>query len=294
MRCPRCEKPFDDDDLPAACEICGAELPRRREPARRAPIRADLVKIYEPRTEGDLALVRAILSSAGIASFALGEHIRLTRPCFDTPLAIAVAADEAERALEALRRQGVVPAAVEGSDLDRFWLGPVAAALAAPHVGALAAEIGSCEASFRASIFARLEAAGPRGIALLEDLVLALGHRGPSAAAREAAAYVAASEALRDRRPALAAALGALIGASSPVEVALRVASMLERFRGSTEAERAIVPLLDHADAAVRDAAIEALYSISGGETLGFEPDASADQRGAAVARWRARVGGRP
>lgn len=257
------------------------------------PIYTELVRIYEARTEADLTLVRAILAGAGIQAFAFGEQIRLARPNVDSPKAVLVPMDDATRAAEVLRQQGVIPGVVEAEDLDRLWVGLVVPLLAAPNAMPLAAALGRRDASFRTALFQALERAGPRGVALLEDVTLALALRGPTTAAREAAAFVAASEPLRERRPFVAATLGALVRRACPSEIALRVASMLERFRLLAEAERALVPLLEHAEPAVRDAAIEALFSISGGETLGYEPDALAEARATAVERWWARVGGR-
>jgi hypothetical protein len=294
MRCPRCDREIDDDEDAATCDVCGAALASARPtPAPPAPVRAEyteLVRIYVARDEGELALVRAILAAAGIPAYGYVEslHSRI-----DEPRAVAVPVDLAARAAEVLRRQGVVASEPDMPDLERLWLGLVAPLLSAPHAAAFAAEVGRREPALRAALFADLERAGPRGLSLLSDLVLALALRGPDAAAREAAVFLAACEAFRGLRPGFAAALGALVRTTSPVEVARRVAGMLARFRGLGEAERGLVPLLAHAVAGVRDEAIEALYSISGGETLGFEPDAPEDERARAVERWWARVGGR-
>jgi hypothetical protein len=301
LRCPRCDRIFEDEgEGPAACEVCGAALVREaHEPPPSAPPPArptytELVKIYEARSEPDLELVRAILSGGGIPAFAFGEHIRATRPSFDAPRAVLIPVEFAARAADVLHQQGVIPGGVvEAADLERLWVGVVAPLLAAPHAAALAAEVGRRDAALRAALFADLERAGSRGLALLADLALALALRGPDAAAREAASHLAAAEAFRERRADLVLALGALVRRSSAADLAGRVAGMLERFRGSIEAERALVPLLDHDDAAVRDGAIEALYSVSGGETLGFEPEAPPQDRALAVARWWARLGGR-
>lgn len=300
LRCPRCEKVFDDedeDDGPAACDVCGAPLAREAHltlpPPRPETVYTELVKIYDARNEADLQLVRAILTGGGVPAFSFGEHIRFTRPNVDSPRAVLIPVEFAARAADVLRQQGVIPGPVAAEDLERLWVGAVAPLLAAPHAAPLAAEIGWRDGAFRAALFADLERAGARGVLLVADLALAFAARGPDAAAREAAGHLAASEGFRERRGDFATALGALVRPSSPRDVAARVAAMIERFRGLVEAERALVPLLDHADAEVRDDAIEALYSVSGGETLGFEPEAPVADRALAVARWWARVGGR-
>ncbi|GIW71388.1 MAG: hypothetical protein KatS3mg102_0930 [Planctomycetota bacterium] len=66
-----------------------------------------------------------------------------------------------------------------------------------------------------------------------------------------------------------------------------RAATALGKLRG-VGAARSLVALLEDPDESVRDAAIESLYALTGGESFGYEPDAPPAERAAAVERWRA------
>jgi hypothetical protein len=72
-----------------------------------------------------------------------------------------------------------------------------------------------------------------------------------------------------------------------------RAAAALGKLRGHGGAA-ALVNLLEDSDESVRDEAIESLYVISEGDSFGFEPDASEEDRAAAVAKWRSWLGSNP
>lgn len=301
--CPRCRRVFEVDEAsgeapPETCSACGTELVSTQAAAPIAlPSYTELVMVYEAHDEADLGLVRALLEAADVPVFAWGEPFAaaaatdlaggFTRRRLLVPVAFA------RKAREALRERGVVRpvAAAPADELASLWREVVAPLLAGPEATPLADLIALRGEAFRAALFGALAKAGPRAQALLADLALALALKGPREAAREAAGFLAAHEALRDRRAALVSSLGALVARGAEKDLAVRVVAALERFRGSPDAERALVPLLEHEDAEVRDAAIEALFSVSGGETLGYEPDAPLDARRAAVERWRERTG---
>jgi hypothetical protein len=299
-RCPRCGKSFEADvaeESAGSCDDCGTELVTEGRPAVALPSYTEVAKVYEARDETDLRLVRAMLEGADIPVFAYGEHLRNAAygAVPEPPRTLLVPLSFARRAIRVLHDHGVLkPAPVERDELTSFWSVEVVPALAGAPASGLAASVSLRPEPFRTALFGALEAAGPRGLEILQDLALALAVRGPRDAAREAAGYLAACEAFRERRVAYVAALGAIASRGADADLAGRAIAALERFRGSTDAERAIVPLLDHADAGVRDAAIEALFSLSGGETLGYEPDAPAAARREAILRWWDRVGRRP
>jgi hypothetical protein len=258
------------------------------------PSYTEVVPVYEARDGANLAVVRAILEGSDIPAIVYAEHsarlgLRAASRLLLVPTSFA------ERARDVLRASGIrEPAPPARDDLAALWSSEVVPVLAGAPAPGLASAVALRGDTLRAALFGALEAAGPRGLDVLRDIALALAVSGPLAAAREAAGYLAACEAFRDRRREMVLALGALAARGADAELALRVAVALERFRGAAETERALVPLLEHADAAVRDAAIEALFSVSGGESLGFDPDAEPAARAAAVRRWADRVGIRP
>jgi hypothetical protein len=255
------------------------------------PSYTEVVPVYEARDDANLAVVRAILEGGDIPAIVYAEHAARLGLRAASRL-LLVPTSFAERAREVLRASGVrAPAPPARDDLAALWSSEVVPAIAGAPPHSLAGAIALCGDALRAALFGALEAAGPRGLEVLRDVALALAVSGPLAAAREAAGYLAACEVFRDRRREMVLALGAIAARGADADLALRVASALERFRGAAETERALVPLLEHEDAAVRDAAIEALFSVSGGETLGFEPDAEPAARAAAVRRWSERVG---
>jgi len=302
-RCPRClrsDPGGPDDEGTGTCAACGTELVTER-PATVAalPSYTELVKVYEAKDDAERDLVRALLEGADVPVFAYGEPLAGAGSsgigALMGPRKLLVPVAFERKAREALTARGVIRAAPTPSDeMAPFWRAAVVPLLAGPFALGLARDLALRSEALRAAVFASLEAAGPRGLTLLADLALAFAAGGPREAAREAAGALATSEAFRDRRAGHVLSLGALVLCGADKELAARVTASLERFRGSPEAERALVPLLDHEDAEVRDAAIEALFSVSGGETLGYEPDASPETRKAAVARWRERTGGRP
>ncbi len=65
-----------------------------------------------------------------------------------------------------------------------------------------------------------------------------------------------------------------------------RAAAALGKLRGFGAAAP-LVALLEDPDESVRDEAIESLYVLADGESLGYEPDAPERERAAAIARWR-------
>jgi hypothetical protein len=285
LRCPRCEKVFEDDDETAVCDACGVELLRAGpEPPVAAVGFSELVTVYEPADLEDLDRVRGLLAAADIQFY-------VPRMTFTAPR-VQVPAELAERA-KAVIAEGGRPSPLDEKALAALWSKEVAPVLAGAPARSLASSLAVAEA-LRQAVLAALGRAGARGVEVIEELGLAFVLQGPRAAAVEAAAHLAASDAARERRERFLAALGGLVAYGAERDVLERAVLVAERFRGVAAAERAMVPLLEHADAAVRDAAIEALYTISGGETLGFEPDAPPEERAAAVGRWWARLGGRP
>ena len=293
-RCPRCGKALDDEaqageDEPATCDVCGAELVTDGGAEVAVPSYTELSRVYDARTEKDLRFAHTLIEGADIPVFS--NAARVGSHAFPY-LAVLVPVDFAEKARAVLRENGLLKTPVDEAALAAVWAKDVVPALAGGQAASLASAIALEPGPLRAAVFEGLEEAGPIGLTVLRDLALSLAARGPREPAREAAGYLAACEAFRDRRGELIAALGAIAARGADADLAARVIGAVERFLGSADAERALVPLLEHANAGVRDAAIEALYAVSGGETLGFEPDAAEDARRAAVRRWRERVGG--
>jgi len=93
------------------------------------------------------------------------------------------------------------------------------------------------------------------------------------------------AKALPESGGAVAAAADEL--ASSPdADLRRRLASTLGRFE-DWETALLLVRLLDDPDPAVRNEAFEALYFRAKGATFRFDPAADAEERAAAIARWR-------
>ncbi len=304
LSCPRCRKQFeedeDDEDL-LACDVCGAELVREGGPV--APVAgfgyADLVRLMTARTRTEALVVKAILGAADIPVTTPRHHFLEGGPVTDA-FALLVPREFLARAIAVCRDRGIFETTPAGEVLAKLWARAVVPAIEAwrpdaEAVPALGRELALVAEPVRRGLFEALGRLGPRGLGVVAELLLAFARLGPREAARESAAYLSSSDVFRPARAELLARVGELVASLRPrdTETALRACAAAERFRGVAEAERALVPLLDHEDASVRDAAIEALFSISGGETLGYEPDAEPEARRAALARWQARVGGR-
>ncbi len=306
LRCPRCSMSYeprggaslvasDADLLPARCEACGVELISDGLPPVARTTYTDLVTVYEGRSSYEVLVVRALLGAEDVPTAAPTPTLEhLTSP---GPIEVGVPRELADRALRVLRERGVLPPeeARDREDLGRIWARHVAPMLEGGGEP-LARELALRDEAFRRTLYEALARLGARGLDVVARLVFAFAARGPLGAAREAAAFLASREGQNETRLDLVRRLGALAETARAPEVALRVAAAVERFRAlglGLEAERALVPLLEHEDAGVRDEALEALYSLSGGQTLGYDPEAREGARREAVERWWTRVGGR-
>ncbi len=250
--------------------------------------KSDLVKVFVAENPVQANLVRSILEGVRIPVYIPSEFVRIL--AFDPEVmdlskgvALEIPSSTVERANEVLCAAGVVCRAEPG-EVDAVWREHVAPAVAKAEEGApdVVAVLDLNNMAVTEQIASRLGEVDRR---FLEQVFL---------------------EACRQDKPRLAAALARTLDAHDDDDLAERVtaipdgptravaATALAHLKGHTEAAiRSLVWLLEDDAEAVRDAAIEGLFSLVG-EDFGFEPDAPVEERNDAVQRWKDRVGPDP
>jgi hypothetical protein len=250
----------------------------------------ELAKVFNAPDRGTAKLVKAIFEEAQIPSVIEDDASDTLDGIVGAQLDgidVFVPAEFAERARALLDEAGIA-GRFDRREMQAFFEQEVVPALragAGAPPRALAEKLGEKGREFRHAVITALGREGAQGAQLarallgeavrLEENPLVVdvpsladaGHLGREAPLQvlDDLARLAADPAAPVRR-----------------EVARALGFMRRAGAGAT-----LVTLLGDRDAAVRDEALESLYSLSGGETFDFDPDVDPAKQQAAIVRWR-------
>ncbi len=263
----------------------------------------ELVKIHNVATVQEARLIKGLLESADVPCVVEDDVMETLHGFIPSQLDgidILVPATFGERAKELLCTEGIV-CGVDPKAVALFIEEKVKPAFGGDEaaVAVLHEALSRQNRDFRHDVVGRLARAGEPGFELARALVVRACESAadPGATPEESVeesrgpVHVDVARLVDEGRlgpkgpPALVLDLARLAADERPV-VRRCAAAALGRIRGAG-AGKALVALLDDADGTVRDEALESLYTLSSGETFGYDPDREPAKQHEAIANWR-------